>query len=81
MMKVDRHIRLDGLWYSAPAQALNAEGDSVLICAASIAQMESWEWGIDREGRPYEEHQWLENDFSRMKTIAAPSPGENCWKR
>ena len=63
MMNVDRFILLDRWRYSAPAQEPNKEGDTVLIRTSSIAPLESWEWGIDREGRPYEEHQWLENDF------------------
>ena len=58
-----QHIRLDYWWYSQPIPAPNANGDAVLIRASSIAPLESWEWGIDREGRPYECHQWLENDF------------------
>ena len=63
MMNVDRHIWLDGVLYSAPAQEPNAEGDTVLVSIASVAPLESWEWGVAREGRPYEQRQWMENDF------------------
>ena len=60
---MEKLVFLDPWRYSAPAQAPNDEGDTVLICAASIAPLESWEWGVDREGKPYEQHRWLENDF------------------
>ena len=66
---MEQHIRLEGCLYSAPAQAPNKEGDVVLIRAASIAPLESWEWGVDREGRPYECHQWLENDFYEDENV------------
>ena len=68
-MEVEQHIRLEGCLYSAPAQAPNDEWDTVLIRAASIAPLESWEWGVDREGRPYEQHQWLENDFYEDENV------------
>ena len=64
-----QQILLDHWRYSAPAQAPNDEGDTVLICAVSIAPLESWEWGIDREGRPYEQHRWLENDFYEDENV------------
>ena len=69
MMNVDRFILLDCWQYSAPAQEPNKEGDTVLIRASSIAPLESWEWGVDREGRPYEQHQWLENDFYEDENV------------
>ena len=71
-MEVERQLGLDGWLYSAPAQAPNKEGDVVLIHAASVAPLESWEWGFDREGRPYEQHQWLENDFYEDENVRRP---------
>ena len=66
---MEKLVFLDSWRYSAPAQAPNDEGDTVLIRAASIAPLESWEWGVDREGRPYECHQWLENDFYEDENV------------
>ena len=66
---MEKLVFLDPWRYSAPAQAPNDEGDTVLIRAASIAPLESWEWGVDREGRPYEQHRWLENDFYEDENV------------
>ena len=66
---MEKLVFLDPWRYSAPAQAPNDEGDTVLIRAASIAPLESWEWGVDRDGRPYEQHRWLENDFYEDENV------------
>ena len=68
-MNAKRHIQLDGCLYSAPAQAPDDEGDTVLIRAASIAPLECWEGGFDREGRPSESYRRLENDFYEDENV------------
>ncbi len=50
-------------YYSPPKTVPNAEGDMVLIQQCSFGPIEVFEWGVDKNNRPYEQYQWLENDW------------------
>ena len=49
--------------YLMPDTEPNPDGRLVLIKKRSFGPLETYDWGIDANGLPYEEYQWCENDF------------------
>lgn len=53
-----------GSWhYGKPNLLPNKNGDIVLVHRYSFGPVETWEWGIDKDGSYYEDYKWLENDL------------------
>ena len=53
-----------GSWsYLMPDTEPNPNGRIVLIKKRSFGPLETYDWGIDVNGLPYEEYQWCENDL------------------
>lgn len=53
-----------GRWsYMIPDTKPNSDGCIVLIKKRSFGPLETYDWGIDVNGLPYEEYKWVENDF------------------
>ncbi len=53
-----------GRWsYVSPDTKPNSDGRIVLIKKRSFGPLETYDWGIDANGLPYEEYEWVENDF------------------
>lgn len=53
-----------GTWnYSMPKYTPNSDGDIVLIFRCCFGPAEWWQWGIDSNGKFFEQYQWCENDF------------------
>lgn len=53
-----------GRWfYDKPDLSPDKDGNVVLISKKSFGPLEVFSWGIDRNDKPYELYEWLENDF------------------
>lgn len=53
-----------GRWfYSKPCSERSKEDNLVFVSKYSFGPVETFEWGIDPNGAPYEKYEWLENDF------------------
>ncbi len=56
-------IFLEHWSYLMPDTEPNLDGRIVLIKKRSFGPLETYDWGIDVNGLPYEEYQWCENDL------------------
>ena len=53
-----------GRWnYKMPDTKPDEKGQIVLISECCFGPLETFRYGIDAEGRPFEEYEWLENDL------------------
>lgn len=70
----DNYVFIGRWYYVKPDLSPNKDGNIVLISEKSFGPLEIYEWGLDRNNKPYELYQWLEDDFFEnsnfCKTIA-----------
>ena len=78
---MEKSVFLNGWLYNAPNMSQKCEGDRVLISMGNFGPLETYEWGIDGDGKPYEMYKWLENDLyectNYRETITAEKLAEN----
>ena len=58
-----KSIHVDHWFYSEPDMKPNKDGRRELVAKACFGPLEVYAWGIDLNGRPYKEYEWIENDF------------------
>ena len=57
-----------GVWidrweYQKPSCKPDKDGNIVLIMQRCFGPLEWWAWGIDRNGKFYEQYEWCEDDW------------------
>ncbi|MEE1071159.1 MAG: hypothetical protein U0L26_02010 [Cellulosilyticum sp.] len=56
-------VSIDRWVYDKPTLLLNNNNEIILIFQYSFGPLEWWQWGIDAQGKFFQQYQWCENDL------------------
>ena len=58
-----KSVLIDHWFYFTPDIDRNSEGRIILIEKRSFGPLEAYDWGIDKDNKPFEQYNWCENDL------------------